>query len=504
MTETTLLEIKQQTWGPSQYEGPPPMTRSASEEALARMGWKPVASADRPRQRECQEVVKANRTVPQPTPSVWVHGVRCTCKEVEDNQRIADDTLALKILAAVEIHRSRKKADSGISMVLPNPKLGLIRRGSLRHSGITMVMQKRVSRMFAATPPTPSIPTVADLCLGCSELDIAKVVRYLFDEGVPVNVHNHLGITPLMAAVRATNPHLRPKSHLAMITLLLDCGADPNASTAAQAPPGTSTASVLTTACSLDLPDVVRLLLDRGAAVDAPLPAVLRSRLGNRGLRALHVATLADKPECVEVLLSHGGANVAATVDARRSVHRGPDIPNDRPSSKPLKRRSSDDDDNDHWTTGISPLHLAHASPSCTAILLRHGAKPLARDGYGRTPLHWAASAISSGGHADVVELLLAAGTNADALDQDGATPLSMLISRVEADGDVRNTYKEDEDAEIARALLTAGADPDLKVPESRRSTLRARVARLDRRRRGRLGYVFDEFETEVFDKKVL
>ncbi|KAK3361528.1 ankyrin repeat-containing domain protein [Lasiosphaeria ovina] len=478
-TETSsakLLDVKRQTWGP--WDAPPPtvMTRSASEEALARMGWKPLAGQSKPKQSDCREVLKANRSLPRPTPSIRVHSSNCRCNELEEEQRVADELLAKKIRAASEVRRSRRKTT--ISILLPGQKLE--RRQTQRQSTITLSMQKRMSRIFASIP-TPSVTAVADLCAACSELDITRILRYLSEEEIPVNIHNSVGTTPLMAAVRAADPHLRPTAHLALITLLLDLGANPNATTGEHTPSGSTPTSVLTAASALDLPEVVKLLLDRGAAVDAPLPAVLRSRLGSRGLRALHVATLADKPESVEILLSYGDAN------------------------QPHRRRRDPSDDGDHWTTGITALHLAHDSAACTATLLRHGANPLARDGYGRTPLHWAVEA----GNADVVELLLDAGTSADARDEASATPLAMLVARLEGGNGAAAVFATSNntsptssprrrDAEIARSLLASGADPDLKHPATRRSTLRDRVLRLEKKSRRVYEPIFEEYETEL------
>ncbi|KAK0710146.1 ankyrin repeat-containing domain protein [Lasiosphaeria miniovina] len=466
------------------------------------MGWKPLAGQSKPKQSDCREVLKANRSLPRPTPSIRIHSSNCRCNELEEEQRVADELLAKKIRAASEVRRSRRKTT--ISILLPGQKLE--RRQTQKQSTITLSMQKRMSRIFASIP-TPSVAAVADLCAACSELDITRILRYLSEEEIPVNIHNSVGTTPLMAAVRAADPHLRPTAHLALMTLLLDLGANPNATTGEHTPSGSTPTSVLTAASALDLPEVVKLLLDRGAAVDAPLPAVLRSRLGSRGLRALHVATLADKPESVEILLSYGDANVGSTVDARRSVHRGPDTSSHDTLSRkqPHRRRRDPGDDGDHWTTGITALHLAHDSAACTATLLRHGANPLARDGYGRTPLHWAVEA----GNADVVELLLDAGTSADARDEASATPLAMLVARLESGNGAAAAFATNNnisptssprrrDAEIARSLLASGADPDLKHPATRRSTLRDRVLRLEKKSRRVYEPIFEEYETEL------
>jgi hypothetical protein len=73
----------------------------------------------------------------------------------------------------------------------------------------------------------------------------------------------------------------------------------------------------------------------------------------------------------------------------------------------------------------VSALHLAHGSYACTKVLLEAGANAGARDGYGRTPLHWAADA----GHADVVRLLVGAGADMSAASDDATTALGAVVA---------------------------------------------------------------------------
>jgi ankyrin repeat protein len=72
----------------------------------------------------------------------------------------------------------------------------------------------------------------------------------------------------------------------------------------------------------------------------------------------------------------------------------------------------------------VSALHLAHNNHACAQVLLECGANVGARDGYGRTPLYWAAEA----GNADVVRLLIGAGADMNAASDDGVTPLSTVV----------------------------------------------------------------------------
>ncbi|KAK3315925.1 ankyrin repeat-containing domain protein [Apodospora peruviana] len=475
-------------------------TSRGSEETLASLQWK-----SRPRQSDCRELLKSNRSMVKPTPSIQFHGTRCTCSAAADDEildmkhRSADDILADKISAAADLHRIQRKAkkngiklarrsSSALSLSLSHRQQSQRRLSSTGSS----IIQNAVTRLFSSatsnTPaPAASSHKVADLCFGCSALDIAKVTRYLFDENIPINAQNHVGTTPLMAALRAMNPQDRPRAHLAMISFLLDCGADPNASNGVHSTPGgAGTMNALAAASSLNLPSALRLLLAHGAAVDAPLNTIPMFKFGGHGLTALHVAAFADKPACLEILLKHGGADTAATFDACRAI----DDPLKPVSSKKQKRESK------LWTTGITALHLAvdASSPGCTELLLRYGADPMARDSYGRTPLHWAMEA----GNATVVRQLLAAkGVDADVKDRDGETPLAKLVARLEC-GAPRQGHPD-----IARMLLAHGADPDLRYPQD--LSVRERLLKLDRWR-GLYEPIFDESGKgeEMYEKKVL
>ncbi len=87
---------------------------------------------------------------------------------------------------------------------------------------------------------------------------------------------------------------------------------------------------------------------------------------------------------------------------------------------------------------GQTPLHYHHNGET-VAALLACGANPLARFGYGRTPLH------ESYWSEDKAQLLLAAGVDPNVRDERGNTPLHSLLMR----------------PEVAAALLRAGADPN-------------------------------------------
>jgi ankyrin repeat protein len=76
-------------------------------------------------------------------------------------------------------------------------------------------------------------------------------------------------------------------------------------------------------------------------------------------------------------------------------------------------------------------------------------------------------------GNPDVADILLKTGTPVDVLDDDGATPLALLVARLEND-EVRHGYPA-----IVRMLLTAGANPDLRYP--RNLSVKSRLLRMDK-----------------------
>lgn len=142
-------------------------------------------------------------------------------------------------------------------------------------------------------------------------------------------------------------------------------------------------------------------LLEKGAqsnwseALDGLLiavdPAVMQSlRMIEATKRALEVAVVSGNAECVDVLLSRGGATLS------------------------VQHRSR---------SGMTLLMLAawHGHSAAISSLVTRKAAVDARDTGKRTALHFAAV----GGHLEAVRLLLAAGADPNAADQDGWTPLA-------------------------------------------------------------------------------
>jgi cytohesin len=231
--------------------------------------------------------------------------------------------------------------------------------------------------------------------------DLAKVSAAVGEQPGLVSAHDAEG--------RSLLHHAATAGQTALITLLLDKGADINSATQDVATwgPGPGTDRGLTpliAAARAHQWEAVKLLIEKGAEVKAATlwgGTALGAAVGGR-----HMPT-------VELLLAKG-----AEVNAQER-------------------------------DGILPLAGAAygGSTDIVKLLLEKGANPNGRRDNGWTPLHMAAH---KGGktHLEVIRLLLANGANVDAVAADGATPFVAAA---------RNGHLE-----AARLLLEKGANAHL------------------------------------------
>ncbi|KAK4033797.1 Serine/threonine-protein phosphatase 6 regulatory ankyrin repeat subunit C [Parachaetomium inaequale] len=444
MAEMTTFSVKHRYWNDALAL----TSWTIQEEPSNRISWTPHAQA-RPRRLrkvECREVLKPGQNT---LPGIHIHGTACRCTQTQTENQLQDTLLAAKISALSRTLCTTTTSSSTTPRPPPTPyqnnptrvKRSLSRS---RLSPSTTSLLSTLTRLFSPSSPTstpilppPSLPLQADLCIGCADLDINKVARYLVpvprDDTVPLPVNvdapNHLGMTPLMAAVRSPAAAVRSKAHVEMVRFLVEgCGADVDGVRLDRVT-GVGE-SVLSMACVVGAVEVVRFLVGRGAAaVNARLPSgrgigSLKGVVVGKGQTALHVAVLADRPECVEVLVGEGKADVDAVFDAAEAEQE----PGTGGGFKGLRGRTK----SVSWERRgkgprhpVSALHLAHGSYACTKVLLEAGANVGARDGHGRTPLHWAAEA----GNADVVRLLVSAGADTSAASDDGTTALGAVVA---------------------------------------------------------------------------
>ncbi|MFF5083454.1 ankyrin repeat domain-containing protein [Actinoplanes sp. NPDC000266] len=162
---------------------------------------------------------------------------------------------------------------------------------------------------------------------------------------------------------------------------------------------------------------------------------------GWMGETALHAAAAAGSTGAVRMLLGAG-----ATARARRD---NGDTPLHRAATGEIAallieaaREVTPDQHNEH---GQTPLHCAR-DREVTEVLLRRGASLLARDSFGRTPLHDAG--------AEKARTLLDAGAQVDARDNFGETPLHRALRTG--------------DTALVELLLTEGADPAVRDERGR------------------------------------
>ena len=250
-----------------------------------------------------------------------------------------------------------------------------------------------------------------------------EAVTLLLDAGADPNATDDSGDTPLHEAASGKG-RVRPKTVTAVITLLLDAGADPNAKRKSESrfnPGFTPLHEAANTAVSPEedttlLQEVITLLLDAGADPNAK----------DRGESIpLHWAR---SPEAVTLLLDAGADLDAKNKSGNTPLHEAVFGSHHRETIAAIITLLLDAgaDPNAKNAEGATPLHNATRLGHPLTALLDAGAdlNLNAKDVGGHTPLHWAASL----GQTEAIALLLAAGADPNARSNEGETPLGTAL----------------------------------------------------------------------------
>ena len=233
----------------------------------------------------------------------------------------------------------------------------------------------------------------------------AAELRRLLDDGLSPNAATPGGSTLLMMA----------GASLDKVKLLVERGADVNARSAQKFTPLLSAASYGGAA------DTLSYLIANGAKVRIPDPKP------RYNLSPLLMAMFAGDVPSVKLLLAAGADPGQRSLLLGRAQVRpmllalamGPPEVATRliESGEPVNRADPDKMTYLHWASLAGQTGIARA-------LLAKGASVAARDRWGMTPLHYAASFYH--GRADVVEVLLQAGADPKARNRAGETPLAL------------------------------------------------------------------------------
>jgi len=274
--------------------------------------------------------------------------------------------------------------------------------------------------------------------------DDLPTVDALIRAGARVGVANALGVQPVYVAAQ--------NGHAAMLARLLDAKADVNTTDAAGD-------TLLMAAVRAESPDAVRLLLERGAKVNAADPDVAQT--------ALSWAARLNNTGIMRSLLSAG-----ATVDAATRV--GP-----KPAARPPGAgggshgvgivRSGVPPQGEQLPApgGMTPLLFAARDGMLDAakILVEAGADVNKPDPNGITPLLMAIT----NGQLPVAQFLVDRGADLKAADWYGRTPLWAAVEIRNLDlrsGATDNGVDREAALRLISALLDKGVDVNARVKE--------------------------------------
>ncbi|MHC4501293.1 MAG: ankyrin repeat domain-containing protein [Planctomycetota bacterium] len=265
-----------------------------------------------------------------------------------------------------------------------------------------------------------------------------KLVRLLVEHGTELNARDGQGYTPLDVALNYVKENdiieflkskgaegaLREKAPaqadiseeelLAKVQGILSAGGNIDAQDHAGR-------TALHTGCEYGYRKGVDLLLSKGA----------NPNIGDEiGLTALHYAVVFGRLEIAKTLIDHGANVNAKDSDQGTPIHFALMAKHNEIELLRLLLDNGADWRVSPEFEGLTPLHMAVArrDPVALRLLFAGGADPKVKDKTGETHLHHAARL----GYDDMVTLLIEVGSEVNATDSVGMTPLDWAVARGE------------------------------------------------------------------------